>query len=83
MNSLIACFLLVDFLYYAVGIGLSDYAYQYLWFVLILLLLCLFGIVWLQGQCCFVGKDGDNLQQLLFSFHVMGAASFVIMFIPC
>ena len=33
--------LLVDFLYYAVGIGLTDDADKYVCFVLILLLLCL------------------------------------------
>jgi len=34
-------FLLVDFLFYAVGVGLTNDAYQYACFVLILLLLCL------------------------------------------
>ena len=40
--------LLVGFLCYVVGVGLTDDAYQYVCFVLILLLLCLFDIVWMQ-----------------------------------
>ena len=36
-------FLLVGFLCYVVGVGLTDNTYQYVYFVLILLLLCLFG----------------------------------------
>lgn len=35
-------FLLVDFVCYVVIIGLTDEAYQYMCFVLVLLLLCLF-----------------------------------------
>jgi len=57
--------LLIEFLYYVVGIGLTDDAYQYVWFVLLLLLLCLFGIDWTQVADVSFDEDEEILQQLL------------------
>lgn len=58
--------MLVFFICYAVGVGLIDDAYKYVWFVLILLLLCLFAIVWMQVCDVSLGEDEEMLQQLLF-----------------
>ena len=70
--------LLVGFLYYAVGIRLTDDAFHCLWFVLILLLLCLFYIVWIQVGDVSLGEDEEILQQLLFFLRPGGSGIFYL-----
>ncbi len=68
--------LLVGFLCYVVGIGLTYDAYQYVWFVLILLLLCLFDIVWMQVGDVSLDEDEEFSSSFYFSFRIVGVVSF-------
>jgi len=72
-------FLLVDFLCYVVGVGLTDDAYQYVCFVLILHLLCLFNIVWMQVGDVSFGEYEEISSSFYFSFRMMGVVSLFIL----
>lgn len=49
-NNLIACSVLVDFLYYAVDMWSTNDVYKYVWFWTDNTLAMPFGIVWMQGR---------------------------------